>query len=437
MPWRACALATGGLAGALAAPAAHAQIGYNGSSFSVLVSPAIPDNFDRGRNISVLERARPDFDPLGIQSHSFIVLPRLEVAGGGTSNVYQTSGNGIGAALLSVSPSVRATSDWNRDAVSLYAGATFNRYIDQSRRNEDAYDLRALGRKDVGNDFSLTGEAQYARLYESPESGAIDPTLSVLSSYRRSFLAARAQYQAGRARAILALDRTGFSFDTINAGGGFKINQQTRDRVISRVTGEYQYALTPSISLYAQASYGDINYSRRLANGTRNRDSTGERLVGGVNFDISELVRGKIGVGVINRNFRSSTFKDVTGVSAEAEIEYFPTEQLTLALLLGRTLADADVTSTSVYFDNQALVRADYELLRNLIVGGSAEYRRQTYVGLNATNNYYRASINARYLSSRFVELTSRISYVRRTSSGGFAATLSEVRGLVGIVLHR
>ena len=55
---------------------------------STLIDTAIPDNFDRNRNVSVLERPRPDYDQLGIRLGGFRLLPRAENTIGWTSNVY-------------------------------------------------------------------------------------------------------------------------------------------------------------------------------------------------------------------------------------------------------------------------------------------------------------------------------------------------------------
>ena len=41
-------------------------------------------------NVTVQDRERPDFDPLGIRAGSFLVFPELSVEGGYDSNVFAT-----------------------------------------------------------------------------------------------------------------------------------------------------------------------------------------------------------------------------------------------------------------------------------------------------------------------------------------------------------
>ncbi|MFZ2994698.1 outer membrane beta-barrel protein [Sphingobium sp.] len=415
-----------------AATLAHAQ----SSDTTVLVDTAIPENYDRDRNVSVLERPRPDYDQLGIRRGGFLILPQAETGLGATSNVYLSSADKKSDGYAYLAPSILARSDWSQDMVQLSGTGMLRRFFKQDRRNESSFNLRALGRKDIGDSFSLTGEAHYAKIFESFDSGAIDSTLAVLSSYNRSYFSGRAQYRSGQSRAILAIDRTAFTFADINLSTG-DVSQADRDRVITRGTGEYQHALSPSISLYGQAGYGETKYSRTLFDGTQNRDSVGWRAIGGVNFDLAGFMRGKVGVGYIDRNYKSPVFRDTHGLSAEAVVEYFPSVLTTFGLTLSRTIEDSSVGNIGAFFQNRVQMRVDHELLNNLIVGSSAEYGRQKYVDDSTVNNYYRIAANARYLSSRFVSLNGQVTYNKRDSSTDFGGKLDDLRAQIGIIFRR
>lgn len=406
-------------------------------SSSVLVDEAIPDNFDRGRNVSVLERPHPDYDPLDIQAGNFSIAPQVQAGAGATSNVYLTNVNRRSDAFLLVSPSVAVSSDLATGALNFSASGTGRRFISNPRRNETTFDLRGLGSKDIGEYFSVTGEAQYARIYESPDSGAIDPTLAIQSTYHRSYFNLRGQYTAGRARAIVALDRMGINFSNLNLPTGV-IDQQYRNRTISRATGEVQYALSPSLSLYAQAVADRTKYEHRLDDGTANRSSNGLRLLGGTNFDLAGVVRGKLGVGYIQRNYDASRYKDAKGVSVEAEVEYFPSELTTIGLRLGRTLEDTNISNSAAFFSNRAEVRVDREARDNIVVSGLFQYINQKYVGTRLTSNYYGPTGMVRYLVSRFITVNASTSYYRRSSSGSVDNNkYEELRGQLTLTYRR
>ncbi|MEO6218224.1 MAG: outer membrane beta-barrel protein [Sphingomonas sp.] len=402
---------------------------------SVLVDTAIPDNFDRDRNVGVLERLRPDYEPIGVQLGSFIVKPQVEVGAGYNSNIYLTTNNPTDSGFIYALPSVSATSDWAIDEVALSGSALLRRYLSNGRRNESSYTLRALGRKDIAGAFSLTGEGQFSRLFESPQTGAINSSLSVLSSYNRSFFSLRGQYREGQSRAIIALDRTSFSFNDIEQPSG-PINQRDRDRIVWRATGEYQFAISPSLSLYTQGTYSRIDYSIPLFTGVANRSSRGFRIVGGVNFDLAGLMRGKLGAGYVNRNYTSALYHDASGLSVEADVEFFPSALTTIGIGLGRTVEDTSIAATSSFFENRIQLRINHELLQNLLLNGAVEYRRQIYQNSPNRNNFYQATAGATYLSSRAISLNGSLNYLRRTTSG-FSSGFNEFRVQVGVTFKR
>ena len=80
---------------------------------------------------TVLNRARPDYDPLGIRLGSFILHPTLAVAGTYDSNVFATPNTKAtpvkGDFYVSELPSLSIGSDWNRHAVALNLSGALDR----------------------------------------------------------------------------------------------------------------------------------------------------------------------------------------------------------------------------------------------------------------------------------------------------------------------
>lgn len=423
-------------AAAMALPAAvRAQ-----ASETTLVPPTIPEGFDRGRNVSVLERPRPDYDPLGIRAGGFLVFPRVDLGLGATNNTYLTNDDKQGSVIAYVAPAVIARSDWSRHQVQLNASGQLRRFLGESRRNEDVLNLGALGRLDAGSFFSLTGEAQFSSQFETPFSGETVSEFVALSRYTRGFLSLRGQYQAGQARVVLAVDHTGFDFDDIELSDNQKRSQKDRDRDIERVTGQVEYAFTPSVAIYGQAAVSFTDYDRPLLNGLANRDSTGFRLIGGFTFDLAGLMRGTVGAGYVQRRYDSPIYDDVSGFSVEARLEYFPTELTTFSLGLRRVIEDSSLGATNAYFDNRLSLRVDHELLQNLLLNATAEFSRQDYIGVDLKTDVYRFGGGARYLVSRTWGLDGGLAYTGRSQKGStqlLGTGFDEVRGQLGVYFRR
>src|ERR1700740_3685110 len=62
---------------------------------TLLIEPSLPDDFDRGRNTSVLQRERPDYDRIGVRAGSFDVFPQVTVGLGYSDNLYYTQENAV------------------------------------------------------------------------------------------------------------------------------------------------------------------------------------------------------------------------------------------------------------------------------------------------------------------------------------------------------
>lgn len=405
---------------------------------SVLIAPTVPYDFDKGRNVSVTERARPDYDPLGINYGSFLVLPRVQAGVGYSNNAYLADDGKQDAAFVSLQPGFRINSGWSRHQLQVNGTGNFRRYLGESARNENGYSFGTRGRADFGLDYSFTGDAQFSKLYESPLSGDVQSNLSVLSSYRRSYFSGRGERRVGRTRLVAALDHTSFEFNPIDLASGTVIDQRDRDRGITRLIGQGEYAISPAMSTYLQASYDWTDYDTTLLNGDPNRDSRALRVLGGVNFDLTSFLRGTVGIGYVDRGFRSPLYKDVNGLSFEGRVEYFPTELTTFTVAARRLVADSSIGNSSAFFDNRASLRVDHELLRNLILNAIGEISVQDYIGSKQRSTNFRLSSGGRYLVNREFGLELALSYASRDQNNvELGNNFSEFSALVTVVYQR
>jgi hypothetical protein len=103
-----------------------------------MVTPSLPLEFDRGRNIGVLDRPRPEYTSQGVPVGGFTLQPKAELGVGYTSNAYQnTSDQGDGYVVFA--PSAVVSSNWSRHDLTLSGGGNFYRYFTEGRRNRDGW----------------------------------------------------------------------------------------------------------------------------------------------------------------------------------------------------------------------------------------------------------------------------------------------------------
>ncbi len=431
LAFRRALFATAFFGGLVAPSIAAAQDG-------LVVQPAIPQGFDRDRNVSVLSRARPSYTALGVSVGGLLFYPEVETGAGATSNAYLTERDRTEAAFVSVEPSLRVASIWSRHSIGLNASVARRDYIGQSRRNERTWNLQANSEVELGRAFSISAEAQSSREIENQFSGEVTSTIAALSRLRRDRASVRAEYVSGRVRIFGVADHAEFRFSPVPLqDGGFR-DQSNRNREVSRVTAQFEYARTPTVSLFAQAGYVDTVFKRRQSLASPLNSGAVRALVG-ANIDLAGRARGTIGVGYSIRDYRNSQFGRVEGVAIEGRLELFPSERLTITTRARRTVEDSTFGDLDPrpFWENRASLRGDYELLHNLILSGTIDYSRQTFIDREQRNSVYRFGGLGRFLASRRLTLEGEVSFAQRRSSGvELRAEPGEARIQAGLNFH-
>jgi hypothetical protein len=409
-PWQRAAA---GLAAILVASPAAAQIGDG-----LIVQSQIRQAYDRGRNVSVEDMPRPDYTPLGLRIGSFILNPRVDAGIGGTTNTYAVAANEVASPSVYVRPSVGVSSDWAMHQLKIAGSTTFRNYIGESRRNERLWNVDATGRLDFGRGVTVIAEASAAQAVESLFTGEVTSDIGALSRTRRDFVSLQGTYTAGRGRAFVVGDYTDLRFGSVPLISGGIRDQSDRDRRIARLTGQIEYARSPSLSLFAQLGGSRTRYDRDLLSGASNLDSKAVRLLAGANFDIAGRIRGTFGLGYSIRDFDASAYDTLSGVSLESRIQLFPLRRLTLTATAQRTIEDASLSrGLTAYWNNRASARADYEVLRNLIINASTAYSRLDYTATGLHSRIFGIGAGGRYLASRRLGFQGAITYNRRSFS--------------------
>lgn len=425
----------GTVAAALVAAATFSTVAA--AQDGLIVQPVVPQGFDRDRNVAVASRPRPSYTPTGARVGGLLFSPRLRTAGGATTNAYLTEQDKAAAPFVSIEPSLRVASIWSRHSLEVNAGGVARNYIGESRRNERTWNLGARGEVELGRAWEISAEANSSSNFENLFSGEVASNVAAVSRFRRDFVATRAEYTTGRVRTFVTADYADLRFAQVPLVDGGIRDQSARNRSVSRVIGQFEYARTPSVSLFGQLRYTGTEFGDRV-NSTVRGNSDGYRAIAGANLDLAGQMRGTVGVGYSIRDYHGRAFSSVAGVVAEARVEFFPTRLFTLATGVQRTIEDSTSGNNSPFWDNRLSVRADYELLHNLIVSASGEYALQDFVDDGRKNSAFRILSSGRYLISRRLTLEGSVSYAKRDRGTFQVSSISPGEGRIqaGLSFH-
>ncbi len=404
-----------GVAVAVAAAAA----GVSGDHGTALAQTALED--------SVANRARPDFDPIGIvvgPAKSFGLFPTLGFATEYTDNLFRAKNSKVSDEIFLVSPGFNLRSDWIRHGMVIGATATIARHVENSSENWVDFDTYATGRLDIGDGGSLAATAKLRRGHEargSPDDQVqTEPTvfyvgsLDITGAYAVDALAFRAELSARRR-------------NFLDAG---LLNNDDRDRNEYALRGRVAYEVVPGSAAFVEGAIDIRDFDKRVDDNGLRRSSNGYELLAGGSFDISGVTFAEIGLGYRRQEFDDPTLKPVAGLSFSGRLTWNPTDILTVNGTLRRLVRETTVVGASAAFSSVFKLKADYELRDNLLLNTSVEYEIEEFKGANRTDDLLTLELGARYMLGSLVSLGGGWTFEDRGSDapgGGYTANTARL----------
>jgi len=364
------------------------------------------------------KRAQPEFDQKGFDFRGVKVLPEIDSGVRFDNNILSAGANAEsdGAAFVSgalyfryVRPTFAAQASLNAET---------NRYFEFSEQNRNNYSasltVGGLIRQST-NYFVRAGfrDQEAAR-------GTAENDLGFGAPLERQSL----DFAAG-----ISHDFGGFglhnetSFSKVEYGdvetAHGPISQDFRDRNTLSNSTTASVDISERLSLLANGTVSSSDFVHEQ--GGPSRDSRSVSGGAGFAYNLTELISSRVLVGYRKTKFTDSGFADFSGLSIAASVDWHPTPLISISVNSGQEILTSAFSQVDAVTLTRSSVVVDYELLRNLIVTGSAGYARENFENLDATADRYEARLGGRYKLNRHLALGLRAAYADRTLSSAIA----------------
>jgi hypothetical protein len=373
--------------------------------------------FDRDANVGVRDRPHPEYDALGVPVASFTLLPKVSVSSIYDDNIFALPVK-TSDFIFVVSPDLQINSNWNRNSLQFDLSSEFDEYASHGSQDSIEYQGAATYRLDVDHASEITFAASAARLTQprtsvNTEANVFDPIhYDLVQGHLTGFRT------FDRLKITSHIDVSDFSYDNVKAADGSFVREDFQDHSELAGTLRADYAVSPATALFVEGTPNVHSYSLEPPITPFKRDSSGFDILSGVNFQVSHLVTGEVGVGYQLQHYVDRQFEGINGLALRGQLVWYATQLITVTVHADRTFQDSGLPDTAAARVNDVSATIDYELLRNLIVTGTLGYTRYDYPGLDRLDNRFGAGLGATYLFSRSVGLTLGYSYLRQDSSG-------------------
>lgn len=385
--------------------------------------------FLRRFDVAVADRPQPQFDAVPIRLDSFDLLATAAATVEPNDNIYAVENDRKADVITALSASADIASDWSRHGVRAFARGSVIRYLDNSSENVDIYGVGASGRFDVGpRGSTVQVGAQHDRNFVSRL--ATESTTVTIGQITvddtRAFIGGTFGERSLRLSGTFDVSRQRFSRNS-----DFLPLDEFRDRDLYHIRLKGEYALSPSLSGFVRV---DANRRDFLASAVDrpDRDSNGVEATVGSSFELAILVRGEVAVGYVQQRFASPVYRDYSGLAYHAQLEYFPTRLVTVTANADRDVRDSSRIGIGAFIANTYSIKADYELLRNLLLTPQVGVGRDSFQGLDLDYSRFSASMTARYTMNRRFVFGAGVNYDSRDAEGtALAREFNVLRGRV------
>lgn len=384
---------------------------------------------------AVGSRARPDYDPLGIQLGGFTAFPSLTLSTGYDDNIFSRETPKTGDGFYSIEPNLSVRSNWSRNSLGLDLDGRFNRYYSDSVNNNDQYSAKANGTYEVSRTFLISADGGYTHAAEPRGSYGDIFTGGDPIEYNEYYGDVSVSNQFNRISTRLSGSFNQYDYDNVRINGQ-DISLKYRNYQSISGTGRISYSIGPRLQAFVQGQLNQGRYTDQTAD-TINRNSHGYQVLGGVAFGLTELLYGEVALGYLHQSYENAAFFTSKGLSYSATLHWNPTELITVTGNVNRSVERAALTDTPSVILSGGNLSADYELLRNLILHFGATYQTASYKGEDRRDHLFTGTVGAKYLINHLMDATLTYNYRNQRSSGIFARQYTGNRITVGIAFHR
>lgn len=371
----------------------------------------------QSNNTSVRERGRPEFDAVGVPFGAYRAFPVLELGAVHNSNVFATEAAEESDTSYSLDTSVNLVSDWGRHALDFNLGSSSLFYSDLDDQNVTNLTAGADAQLDIVRGAFLTGSVQYL---DGAEALAQSPTVGLVEPIDYNTLSAElgAVVEGVRTRLTTRVGLSESDYDDGVLFDGSAQDQDFRDTTTIDASARVDLAVTADTAVYVEAGFNTRDADLDPPQVFANRDSDGYEILAGAAFDITNLVRGDVGVGFFSQSFDQAGVAEVEELAVRGLVEWFPSPLFTVALEAERGVGDAGLGGAAGSIVSEFGVSADYEVLVNAILNGGISYREDDYQGFDRTDSVWAVNLGGEYLINRAAAIYAGYSYADQSSDG-------------------
>lgn len=372
---------------------------------------------------SVLQRPRPDYDPVGARIGDFFFYPSGELEEFWDSNVFASESNTTSDFITSIRPAASLLSNWGSSELNFLANAEVRRYASQVSENQTNYNLITNGRLDILRGEYLSGGLGFQNAHEDRTSPSSVPTQLHPTEYQDS----NGYLKFVRERGLLGLQVNAgmdyFSYDNVFTSSGTLLDESDRNRLVIHGGPRLTYEIVPGYHAFIAGDANTQIYQSTFDSNGIQRSSHGFEMDVGTAFQITPLITGEAFVGYIQQIYDDPQINNIHSPGFGGNLLWNVTQATSIRAKLSRTVQEVDLfgsTATQTvtsFLETQAGVAVEQEVLRNVLLTGGVAFTSDDFQGTSRVDHIVGGTVGVAYLLNRMWRAGLDVSYDSRTSN--------------------
>lgn len=377
------------------------------------------------------ERQRSYYEPQGIHAGGFIVLPKLDINNEYDTNIYKRDKElgTVDSYVAHFSPGVNVRSNWNRHALNLMFDSDITQYATQGDQNnyEDLF-TRLDGRLDVLRDSYLEAGFSYSSVHEdrgSPDQIAgRGPTF-----YDTKGIDVFYTHKLNRLSVKAGLDSIRYDYENVLTSLDTVLDMNSRSHWEHAPSIRLGYEIQSEYEAFVKFVYKEADYDRLVlssgAGTAYERNSSGYNVLGGLAFDLTDLITGDMSVGYLHRSYEDARLPDISGINGFVNLRWRPTALTTVTGRLSHDINETTQAGVAGILATSISLGAEHELMRNVLLGAGGNFTNNDYQGFDPASfnpanlkdrneQVYGGNVGVKYLLNRNFSTDLRYVYQSR-----------------------
>jgi hypothetical protein len=362
----------------------------------------------------------PEYQAQGMPMGAFRLYPALTGLIAHDDNVFRTETDEVSDTFFQIAPRLSLETQSEGHFVALRGGVDIFEYSDASSESRTDWFALAEGGTEVVQGTRIFGSVSYTDTHEPR--GYFDEAASLAEPTPFDVFHADARVESKPNRFGVAV---GVSYDKLNYQdsvlfGPGNANNDDRDFDQFEVFGRVSYEFSPGYAIYAHAAHNTREFDLPLDRNGVNRDSTGYRVNGGIQMEVTRLITGEAYIGYLEQKYEAPLLRD-NGFNFGANILWSPTPTVDVRLgarhSIVETVVSQDFVPATDSNQKEVTLGIDYAFRPNVILHGDVGYLDNDFTGTTRTDEITSFGVGGTYILNRYLSATAQFEHSNREST--------------------